>query len=62
MGGDVRHRLKTLKHKLLAIPAIVQQSADKVIVKMALHMNQMNLKQASLCGNSMQYYRHSLRH
>jgi hypothetical protein len=39
MGGKVRNRLKTIRHKLLAIPAIVQLSADKIIVKMALHIN-----------------------
>ena len=39
MGGNVRNRLKTLRHKMLAIPAIVEQSTDKTIVKMALHMN-----------------------
>ena len=38
-GENVRNRLKTLRHKLLAIPAIVERSADKIIVKMALHMN-----------------------
>ena len=39
MGGDVRNRLKTLRHKMFAIPAIVEQTADKTIVKMALHMS-----------------------
>jgi hypothetical protein len=39
IGGNVRNRLKTLRHKILAIPAIVEQSKDKIIVKMALHMN-----------------------
>jgi hypothetical protein len=39
MGENVRHRLKTLRHKMLAIPAIVERSANKTIVKMALHMN-----------------------
>jgi hypothetical protein len=39
MGENVRHRLKTLRHKMLAIPAIVERSASKTIVKMALHMN-----------------------
>jgi hypothetical protein len=39
MGDSVRNRLKTLRHKMLAIPALVERSADKTIVKMALHMN-----------------------
>ena len=39
MGGNVRNRLKTLRHKMLAIPAIIEQSTDKTIVKMALHMS-----------------------
>jgi len=39
MGENVRHRLKTLRHKMLAIPAVVERSVDKTIVKMALHMN-----------------------
>jgi hypothetical protein len=39
IGGNVRNRLKTLRHKILAIPAIVERSADKTVVKMALHMN-----------------------
>ena len=39
IGGNVRNRLKTLRHKMLAIPAIVEHSDDKTIVKMALHMN-----------------------
>jgi len=39
MGGDVRNRLKTLRNKMPAIPAVVERSANKIIVKMALHMN-----------------------
>jgi len=39
VGENVRNRLKTLRHKILAIPAIVEQSNDKTIVKMALHMS-----------------------
>ena len=39
IGGNVRNRLKTLRHKILAIPAIVEHSNDRTIVKMALHMN-----------------------
>jgi hypothetical protein len=39
IGGNVRNRLKTLRHKILAIPAIVEHTTDKTIVKMALHMN-----------------------
>jgi hypothetical protein len=39
IGGNVRNRLKILRHKILAIPAIVEQSNDKTIVKLALHMS-----------------------
>ena len=39
MGDSVRNRLKTLRNKMLAIPALVEHSLDKTIVKMALHMN-----------------------
>jgi hypothetical protein len=39
IGGNVRNRLKTLRYKILAIPAIVEHSNDRIIVKMALHMN-----------------------
>ena len=39
IGGNVRNRLKTLRHKILAIPAIVEHSNDRTIVKMAIHMN-----------------------
>ena len=39
IGGNVRNRLKTLRHKILAIPAIVEIENDKTIVKMAVHMN-----------------------
>jgi hypothetical protein len=39
MGENVRSRLKTLRNKMLAIPAIVERSDDKTVVKMALHMN-----------------------
>jgi len=39
MGENVRSRLKTLRHKMLAIPAIVERSFDRTVVKMALHMN-----------------------
>jgi len=39
IGGNVRNRLKTLRHKILAIPAIVEHSLDKTVVKMALHMS-----------------------
>jgi hypothetical protein len=42
IGGEVRNRLKTLRHKILAIPAIIGCSADKTIVKMALHINRRN--------------------
>jgi hypothetical protein len=39
MSESVRNRLKTLRNKMLAIPAVVERTADKTIVKMALHMN-----------------------
>jgi hypothetical protein len=39
IGGEVRWRLKTLRHKMLAIPAIIENSGDKTIVKLALHIN-----------------------
>jgi len=39
IGGNVRNRLKTLRGKILAIPAIVERSIDKTVVKMALHMS-----------------------
>jgi hypothetical protein len=32
IGGEVRNQLKTLRHKILAIPAIIECSADKTIV------------------------------
>jgi hypothetical protein len=42
VGGNVRNRLKTLRHKMLAIPSIVEKSDDKIIVRMAIHMNRRN--------------------
>jgi len=39
IGGNVKNRLKTLRNKMLAIPAIVKYSKGKTVVKMALHMN-----------------------
>ena len=38
IGGDVRNRLKTLRHKMLAIPAIIERNEDKTIVNLALHI------------------------
>jgi hypothetical protein len=38
IGGDVRNRLKTLRHKMLAIPAIIEQNEDGTIVNLALHI------------------------
>ena len=38
IGGDVRNRLKTLRHKMLAIPAIIEQNEDKTVVNLALHI------------------------
>lgn len=42
IGGDVRNRLKTLRHRMLAIPAVIEQHKDKTVVKMALHINRRN--------------------
>jgi hypothetical protein len=42
IGGDVRNRLKTLRHKMLAIPAIIENHKDKTVVKLALHINRRN--------------------
>jgi hypothetical protein len=42
IGGEVRNRLKTLRHKMLAIPSIIERNDDKVVVSMALHMNRRN--------------------
>jgi predicted DNA-binding protein (MmcQ/YjbR family) len=42
MGGKVRNRLKALRHKMLAIPSIMERNDDKVVVSMALHMNRRN--------------------
>ncbi|MCL2596945.1 MAG: hypothetical protein FWD66_04655, partial [Paludibacter sp.] len=38
IGGDVRNRLKTLRHKILAIPAIIERNENKTIVNLALHV------------------------
>ena len=38
INEKVRNRLSTLRYKLLAIPAYIDESTDKVIVKMALQM------------------------
>ena len=42
IGGNVRSRLKTLRHKMFAIPSIIENSSDRIIVKMALDMNRRN--------------------
>jgi hypothetical protein len=39
IGGNIRNRLKTLRHKILSIPAIIENSQDKTIVKLALHIS-----------------------
>ncbi|MDR1417085.1 MAG: hypothetical protein LBJ57_06685 [Prevotellaceae bacterium] len=39
IGGNVRNRLKTLRHRMLAIPSIIEKNDDRIIVKMALQMN-----------------------
>jgi hypothetical protein len=41
IGGDVRNRLKTLRYKMPAIPSIIEQSENKVVVNMALRMNRL---------------------
>jgi hypothetical protein len=55
IGGEVRNRLKTLRHKIVAIPAISECSADKTIVKMALHINRRNWLR-KLCDNIELFY------
>jgi hypothetical protein len=40
--GNVRNRLKTLRRRMLDIPSIIEKSDDRIIVKMALHMNRRN--------------------
>jgi hypothetical protein len=42
IGGNVRSRLKTLHHKMLATPSIIEKSDDIITVKMDLHMNRRN--------------------
>ena len=39
INEKVRNRLATLRYKLFAIPAYIDEHSDKVIVKMALQMN-----------------------
>jgi len=39
IAGNVRNRLATLRYKLLAIPSIIKNSENSVIVNMALQMN-----------------------
>jgi hypothetical protein len=39
IGGNVRNRLSTLRYKLLAIPATIQNSGNNIIVNLALQMN-----------------------
>lgn len=39
INEKVRNRLSTIRYKILAIPASIEQHSDKVIVKMALQMN-----------------------
>ncbi|MDR1130571.1 MAG: hypothetical protein LBK96_06280 [Prevotellaceae bacterium] len=36
IGGNIRNRLKTLRHRRLAIPAIIEKCDGKITVKMAL--------------------------
>ena len=49
LSGNVRNRFKTLRHKMPAIPSIIESSGDRIAVKMALHMNRRN-RIAKLCG------------
>jgi len=58
IGGDVRNRLKTLRTKMLAIPAIIERSEDKTIVKMALHMNRRSWI-AKICDRIEAEYLHT---
>lgn len=39
VNDKVRNRLSTLRYKMLAIPAYIEEHSNKVIVKMALQMN-----------------------
>lgn len=39
IGGNVRHRLSTLRYKVLAIPSSIENANNKLIVNMALQMN-----------------------
>ncbi len=39
INEKVRNRLSTIRYKMLAIPAYIEQHSNKVIVKMALQMN-----------------------
>jgi hypothetical protein len=39
INDKVRNRLSTLRYKMLAIPAYIEEHSNKVIVKMALQMN-----------------------
>jgi hypothetical protein len=39
INEKVRNRLSTLRYKLLAIPAYIDEYSDKVVIKMALQMN-----------------------
>jgi uncharacterized protein YecT (DUF1311 family) len=40
IGEKVRNRLSTLRYKMLAIPANIEESGNDVILKVALQMNQ----------------------
>jgi hypothetical protein len=42
IGGDVRNRLKTLRYRMPDIPSIIEQSENKMVVNMALHMKRQN--------------------
>jgi hypothetical protein len=39
INDKVRNRLSTLRYKMLAIPAYIEEHSNKIIVKMALQMN-----------------------
>jgi len=39
INEKVKNRLSTLRYKMLAIPTYIEQSSDKIIIKMALQMN-----------------------
>ncbi|MDR2511393.1 MAG: hypothetical protein LBC89_02840 [Bacteroidales bacterium] len=39
IGGNVRNRLKTLKYKILTVPAIIENNRDRTVVNLAVHIS-----------------------